>query len=274
MPQDGRSLGWCFTINNPTDSDHKELDYLQANNLYKYIVFGREVGKDGTPHLQGYIQLKLKKALSGMKKLLTRAHLEAQRGSFSQAIEYCKKDKDFYEDGVIPMDQATKGKRGREFWEETKQLAKAGKLEEIDPEIYIRFYKSLKSISTDHATMPPDAPDTTGYWYYGETGTGKSYTARKENPGFYLKMCNKWWDNYQGEEVAIIEDFDKQHSVLGYHLKIWADRYAFPAEVKGGKINIRPLKIVITSNWHPKDIWTEAQTLEPILRRFIIKHFH
>lgn len=275
MPQDGRYYGWCFTINNPTEQDKEELKKMQEEKVYKYLVFGREKGEEEeTPHYQGYVLLKLKKALTGVKKMLTRAHLEPQRGNFAQAIEYCKKEGDFYEDGEPPMDQQTKGKRGREFWEETKDLAKKGKLDEIDPKVYIQYYKSLQSIAKDHAVMPPDAEDTTGEWYYGETGTGKSYEARNNNPGFYLKMCNKWWDNYQGEEVAIIEDFDKQHQVLGYYLKIWADRYAFPAEIKGGKINIRPSKIIVTSNWHPNEIWTERQTIEPILRRFKIKHFH
>lgn len=36
---------------------------------------------------------------------------------------------------------------------------------------------------------------------------------------------------------------------------------------------IRPQKLVITSNYHPKDIWADETTLEPILRRFKIVHF-
>lgn len=81
-------------------------------------------------------------------------------------------------------------------------------------------------------------------------------------------MCNKWWDNYQDESVILIEDFDKNHKVLCHHLKIWADRYGFRAEKKNGTVVIRPIKIIITSNYSINEIWEEEQDREPIQRRF------
>ena len=51
---------------------------------------------------------------------------------------------------------------------------------------------------------------------------------------------NKWWDGYAGEEVVVLDDFDPRHAEhLSYYLKIWADHYAFNAEVKGGMIRVR-----------------------------------
>ena len=80
-------------------------------------------------------------------------------------------------------------------------------------------------------------------------------------------MCNKLRDSYVDQEIVLIEDFDKQHFGLVHHMKIWSGRCPFLQEVKGGSVLIRP-KIVVTSNYTPLDIWTDASDLQPILRRF------
>lgn len=269
-----RRRDYCFTINNWTDADIEELKKLEDSDKVRYLCIGKEVGENGTPHLQCYVYFNNAVVFATVKKFLTRAAIFPCRGSPDQNITYCSKDGDFYEHGDRPLSQKRKGELGAEYWETNKKLAQDGKLEEIDPKLYLTHYRTLRAIASDFLPMPPDNEHLDNEWYYGETGSGKSYKARNDNPGHYLKMCNKWWDGYVGEDVAIIEDFDKSHAVLGHHLKIWADRYAFPAEVKGSKVNLRPKKIIVTSNWHPKEIWSnEPQTLEPILRRFKITHF-
>jgi len=51
--KDSRAIRWCFTLNNPADfgadSFCKDFD-----NKVKRGVFGTEIGKKGTPHIQGY----------------------------------------------------------------------------------------------------------------------------------------------------------------------------------------------------------------------------
>lgn len=269
-----RKRDYCFTINNPDEKDLEEIAILSQSDRIKYLIVGREKGEKGTPHIQGYVYFSNAVTLAGVSKLLRRAHITPCAGNPDQNRNYCMKDGDYDEFGVLPISQKRKGELEKERWDDIRDNAKKGRFDEIPSDILIRHYRTLRALEKDYADMPPDADGTTGEWYWGSTGTGKSRKAREENPGAYLKMCNKWWDSYTGQDVVILEDFDKSHAVLGHHLKIWADRYAFPAEIKGGKINIRPRRIIITSNYHPQDIWSaEPNTLDPILRRFNVTHF-
>jgi hypothetical protein len=70
------------------------------------------------------------------------------------------------------------------------------------------------------------------------------------------------------QPTVIIEDFDKEHEMLAHHLKIWGDRYPFPAEIKQSSATIRPDLIIVTSNYYPNEIWEDESSLEPILQRF------
>lgn len=281
---DGRSRGWCFTLNNFTDDEMDEVFGMHGEGRHEhltYMVVGSEVGENGTPHLQGFLYFaKHKKSLTQMRELLPRAHFETMRGTPLQASDYCKKDGNFIEWGDCPLDNAAKGLKGKEAFEEMMresiEFVRSGNYAELAPSMTSHIkaieYRVLKEEQAQRnlETLDGDLPHE---WYYGPAGTGKSRAARDAYPHAYLKMCNKWWDGYRGEDIVIIEDFDRVHSVLVHHLKIWADRYAYPAEIKGGSLKIRPKKIIITSNWHPQDIWQDAGDLQPILRRFNLRHF-
>lgn len=57
-----------------------------------YILFGREVGESGTPHLQGTICLRSRKYRSQVKQIIGHnPHLEVTQ-NLARSIEYCKKD--------------------------------------------------------------------------------------------------------------------------------------------------------------------------------------
>nr|WAE42257.1 MAG: replication associated protein [Cressdnaviricota sp.] len=81
---------WCFTWNNYTADEFKALIVKLERMESKYIV-GEEVGEKGTPHLQGYIELK-KAARWSEFKLSHKIHWEGTLGSREQNIEYCSKE--------------------------------------------------------------------------------------------------------------------------------------------------------------------------------------
>lgn len=265
-----RSRGYCYTLNNPTAEEVEVLKTIDC----RYHVMGEETGENGTPHIQGYLYFKSVKSFSQVKKLIRRAHIEPQKGSFEKAIEYCKKDGVFSEYGEPPMTQKRKGDCNIERYEDAWKKAKSGNLEEIDADIRIRHLRTLEDIVKKYGPSPPHLENLTNEWYWGETGTGKTFKARTENPEAYIKNCNKWWCGYDNQEVVIIDEFSPPHSVLSSHLKIWADHYPFCAETKGGSMLARPQKIIITSNYHPSEIFLTDQELEPILRRFRVTHFN
>jgi hypothetical protein len=241
----------------------------------KYVCVGKEVGEEGTPHLQGYVQFKNSVAFSTVKSMLSRAHIEVAKGTTEQNVAYCTKDGEFIELGNKPMDQKTKGDRGREYWESQLMLAKEGRFAEIDPKLQLTHFKTLVAIKQYYAKDLGNEyrPDCKNYWLYGPTGSGKSRSVRKAFPDVYYKMANKWWENYSGQEVVLIEDLDKTHHVLGHHLKLWADCYPFRGEIKNNSTMARPKNIVVTSNYHPSEIWQDPGMLEPILRRFCMVKF-
>lgn len=54
-----------------------------------------------------------------------------------------------------------------------------------------------------------------------------------------------------------MDDFDKNHEVLGHHLKIWADHYGCHLEIKGGSLPSNFEKIIVTSNYWPHEIFSD-----------------
>jgi len=266
MSTDTRSKQWVFTWNNYTDLEYESLAAVDC----VYMVVGKEVAPEtGTQHLQGYIVLKSLKSLKQMKKLMTDAvHWDIAHGNASQNFGYCSKDGDFVEYGERPANPGRKKGEQADKWKKVLEAARAGE-EQEDPQVEFLHGKTCKW-HREQALLKRQCSDTEDkhLWYWGETGTGKSRKAREENPDAYLKMCNKWWDGYEDHEVVLIEDFDQAHSVLGHHMKIWSDRYPFLAEIKGGSRKIRPRLVIVTSNWHPRDIWSDSRTLGPIERRF------
>lgn len=131
-------------------------------------------------------------------------------------------------------------------------------------EVHLRDYKKLEQARQLYKlkTEKLDSRSTLdNYWYWGPSGSGKSKKARDDDPDAFIKMPNKWWDGYENEATVLLDDIGLEHKCLGYHFKIWADHYPFAAETKGATVKIRPSKIVVTSNYHPRDIWDDPAVL-------------
>lgn len=267
---------WCFTINNPTET----IDWLfdKWGPLATYLVIGEEVGESGTRHYQGFAVWKTNKRLSTCKTIHGQAHWEPAKGTNQQASDYCKKENKFKEFGEMPLSPAEAGgAANKQRYINALAHAKAGNLDEIEPDLLVRHYNTWKGIRTDYSQIPTaiDPDFQIGWWIYGESGTGKTHFVRNllQDPSrIYLKGLNKWWDGYRSQDLVILEDVDKSHSWIYGHLKNWVDRWPFSAEVKGSTRLIRPRWVIITSNHHPMDVFADISQAdkEAVMRRFML----
>jgi len=272
-PVNTKKQGWVFTFNNYTDNDvERLLDLPRTSTNVQYIGFGKETGEQGTPHLQGYIHFKNACRRASVSKVLPECFVDIRSGTLAQAIAYCKKDGDFTESGTLRI--PTKENK----WADIIDLAEDGKLDVIKEEyplIYLMHKPKLESLMAPPIEPFSDDPKNHFEWWYGPTGTGKSKTMWSTYPQHYDKQMNKWWDGYLYDDVVAIEEADpKKCEHMAYFFKRWADHYPFRAEIKNGHLNnIRPNKIIVTSNYTIKECFPNRQDWEPLMRRFKVVHF-
>lgn len=264
-----RSRRFIFTVNNWDEEDYKIWETLEC----RYMVMGKEVGEQGTPHLQGYVEFVNARSFNSMRSINPKAHIEVAHGDAEQNLKYCSKEGDFIVRGTPSMSRSDKGVLEKRRWEDAKASAIAGDLDNVPGDIYVRCYSSLKAIKKDHMPAVQDLDGVCGLWLYGEPKNGKSDWARKRfGTNYFVKdPATKWWDGYQNEEVIIIDEVDRTNCMgLSNRLKIWADMYAFIAEDKGGAFKIRPKHVIVTSNYKIEDLFAELDpvTLSAVLRRF------
>lgn len=270
-----RHQAWVFTLNNYTEEEEDKIKNLRC----RYIIFGHEVGENGTPHLQGYIYFDKRIRRSSLAKFMPRAYLSPANGDVCSNQIYCSKGTEVFEKGTPPMSNHDRaqlgGKRKAEIYKEVVSHAEKGDMEwikENEPGLYIQAKPRLESLFAPK-TVPIDGP-LDHEWWVGDTGTGKSRLLWELYPDHFPKMINKWWDGYMHEQVVAIEEWSPECDKTTQALKRWADRYPFVGEIKGGVMrNLRPLKIIVLSNYTIDQCFPRKEDSEPIKRRFTEIHF-
>jgi hypothetical protein len=271
MPNGAKN--WCFTLNNYTEEDVALLDALGSELAgIKYLVYGKEVGENGTPHLQSYVSFDRRRGLAYCRSLISsRAHFEIARGSACQNAEYCKKEGDAKEFGVVPRGQGARNDLVSVV-QAIKDGASKRELLDVHPQAYARAYRMCQDALLIFGKCRQWQPEVVVYW--GETGTGKTRRAYEEatqgnNGSAYLHPGGGWFDGYDGEERVIFDDFGGSEFKLTYLLKL-LDRYPMRVPVKGSFVQWIPKKIWITSNYGPKDWYPNAKDehVKALFRRF------
>lgn len=250
---------YVFTWNNyPEDSD----ECLTSLN-YEYMVYGREVAPStGTPHIQGYVYLRNANTMKAIEKRCRGIHLAKALGSADSNFNYCSKEGNYIELGKKPIGQ---GKRS-DIASTIEMVKEGARMKDIvlqasNLQCITVAEKSFKYLEQERKWKPYVE------WYYGETGTGKTKTAYEELDEPYTAMSTgRWFEGYDAHENVVIDDMRKDFMKFHELLRL-LDRYPMRVETKGGSRQFLAKRIIITSAYHPKELFDTREDIDQLIRR-------
>ena len=137
---------WCFTLNNYTEENCSSIKSIMENyDAVDEFIIGKEVGAQGTPHLQGFCSFKKKVRPSGIFGI-KEIHFEKCKAGRQANLEYCAKAHNILTTNM-----------------------------KIPKPIKIPTYEMLYDWQLEILDIIKEEPDDRKiFWYYGEQGIGKS----------------------------------------------------------------------------------------------------
>ncbi len=138
------SKRWCFVLNNYTQ---EEIDYLvpKFREYCKKYIVAKEVGEQGTPHLQGFFEFHTKRRPIGVFNNI-RLHFDKARTCDLDQVIYCSKEGSVIEKYGLP------------------NIPRPLKVINPDRPFQQEILKIVKGIPCDRKI----------FWYFGEGNIGKT----------------------------------------------------------------------------------------------------
>lgn len=270
-----------FTLNNWTQAEYDDL--VSRAPTFKWIIMGKEVGEQGTPHIQGAIIFGAQVSFSTLKLWpgLARAHIEVMKGTPAHQLVYCSKE----DTAPFVMGEMPEPGKRTDIALAVEQVQGGSTLTQLATDNGVAVVKYFKGLTVLRSLLskprdPASPPEI--YWIWGETGTQKTRRCfelgNRLHPGSVWVSTGglRWFDGYDGQRVAILDDFRSKGVPFQFFLRL-LDRYPMSVEFKGGFVNWCPDIIFITTPHSISD--TFAKRLEHLpedvrqLERRITKSF-
>lgn len=281
LGRSGKFRGWAWTYNNYSAEEETNFIAKLKSKDYDYTIYSREIGKEGTPHLQGFSYFKNQRTLGGLKRLDKKVHWENIQGTPQQNIDYCSKTGEGHIAGPFEFGPKPAGQGFRsDLMDIKKKLDDGENMRIISSEhfpTWTRNSRAFKEYKLLHYKIDITKPKPDVTVIIGPTGLGKTKLAYESaeieinDDDTYIKCGhNKWWDGYDGQGTIIIDEMKHSKDVMPVEqLLNILDRYVKPIETKGGSTYLEPKKIIITSNYPPCEWYPFAgkETVEALYRR-------
>ena len=265
-----RTRYWLLTV--PYEDEQPAWTITLPDGI-KYLKGQQEIGATtGYRHWQLLVAYPLPVNLARVKAVFgAKSHCEPSRSAAADA--YVWKDETAVPNTRFELGNKAVKRNNSNDWERVWDMAKSGRFEEIEAQIRLQHYRTLRIIRSDYSA--PVAMERNCNVYWGVTGTGKSRAAWAEAglQAYPKDPRTKWWDGYLDQEHVVIDEF--RGAIDPSHLLRWLDRYPVLVEIKGSTVPLKAKTIWITSNLSP-DEWypdLDEETKKAVKRRMVIKHF-
>lgn len=277
-----KSRNYCFTFNNYDglpDLDHE---------FVRYSIYQEEIGEEGTPHLQGYIELTKPMRITAIIELnnwaLHGAYLASRRGTQKQAIDYCRKRDETYLDGPYEFGSPARQGERQDLKDFTNSIKAKSTMKELLEEHTTEFYKYFKMIpvvSAIYSEKPPvrpasdfivpliPIPSKKSIFIYGPTSIGKTEYARAhfKNP-FLCTHLDELKNISTDNDGIIFDDLSFAHMPAEARIKILDRRLPSAIHLRYTYVTLDPAipRIFVSNNpnifYHDLDIPSQRAAID------------
>lgn len=242
--------------------------------VMRYLAYGKETcPKTGRLHWQGWVVWRNARWSFACRKQY-KCWFQVCAGSLDQNEKYCEKEGQYTTFGEKP------NQGERTDLEQIVKNIQEGKVSADDialsePNMYHQYGRTIEKTEDIFLRTKFRTTMTTGTWYVGQTGTGKSHIAFEgfDPDTHYLFRADKgWWEGYKQQKTVIINDFrgEIKYSEL---LQI-IDKWPFYVPRRGREpMPFTSEHVIITSTLTPEEVYynlSENDTLDQLNRRIKI----